>query len=115
VSLTGGGRYHLFLSDFSPFIGAGLGVDYLKHNDIQPSAYYWVNQSADEGTAGLAGYGEIGLDLLRTHLVGGAITLRADLPAFAQHQAKPDPNDPSRYLARTTYTPIFSAGFAFRF
>jgi hypothetical protein len=112
VSLTGGGRYHLFLTDFSPFIGAGLGVDYLKHNEV---GSYLGYGAADEGTAGLAGYGEIGLDLLRTHLVGGAITLRVDLPAFAQHETKPDPTDAHRYLARTSYSPIFTAGFAFRF
>lgn len=114
VSFTGGGRYHMFLSDFSPFLGAGLGVDYIQRNGLANSYSYGAPNAAD-GTAGLAGYGEIGLDLLRTHMVGGAITLRADLPAFAIHETKPDPNDQNRYLARTTYSPIFTAGFAFRF
>ena len=116
VSFTGGGRYHLFLTDVSPFVGAGLGVDYIQRDGLgSSSSYVYGSSNASDGTAGLAGYGELGLDILRTHMVGGAVTLRADLPAFAIHETKPDPNDAHRYLSRTTYSPVFSAGFAFRF
>lgn len=114
VSLTGGARYHLLLSDVSPFLGAGLGLDYIDRSGATRSYVYGANDPPG-GTAGLAGYGEVGLDVLRTHLVGGAVTIRADLPAFSTHETKPDPNDSRRYLARTTYAPILSAGFAFRF
>ncbi|MFO0740060.1 MAG: hypothetical protein U0270_29445 [Labilithrix sp.] len=114
VSLAGGGRYHLLLSDVSPFFGAGLGVDYIGRDGAKDSTPY-AGDAPSRGKAGLAGYGEVGLDLLRTHLVGGAVTLRADLPAFAITETKADPTDSHRYLSRTSYSPIFSAGFAFRF
>jgi hypothetical protein len=112
MSLTGGIRYHLALSDTTPFLGAGLGVDYIAHDGAKGS---YVYEAPSTGKGGLAGYGEIGLDVLRTRLVGGSIAIRADLPAFAAEETKPDPNNQQRYLARTVYSPIFSAGIAFRF
>lgn len=107
ASATAGARYHILLSDFSPFLGAGLGVDYLARGQNI------VNE--DRGTTGLAGYGELGFDFLRTHMVGGAVALRADMPAFATAETKADPTDSQHYLKRSLYAPVFSAGFAFRF
>lgn len=116
ASLAGGVRYHLLLTDVSPFVGAGLGVDYVSRDGVSSSlAYRSYLYEPPGGTSGLAGYGELGLDLLRTHLVGGAVTIRADLPAFEVRETKPDPSDANRYLVRKTYAPILSAGFAFRF
>lgn len=82
VSLSGGVRHHLASADTSAFIGAGVALD-------------------DIGTTGVAGYGEIGLDLLRTHVVGGAVALRFDAPAFT--------------LAKKTWMPIIGATFSLRF
>ncbi|MBX3227835.1 MAG: hypothetical protein KIT84_22765 [Labilithrix sp.] len=114
ASLTGGARHHFAGTDFSPFAGLGLGVDFIARKQTVMHHGGYVSEDL-KGKAGLAGYAEIGLDLMRTHVVGGAITLRADMPAFAVEERKPDPTNDRRYLQRSTYSPIFSAGFALRF
>ena len=100
-------------SVISPFVGMGLGVNYIARGYTIQRTYYADHNL--EGKTGLAGYAEVGLDILRTHMVGGAIVLRADMPTFAVDERKPDPTNDKRYLQRSTYTPIFAAGFALRF
>jgi hypothetical protein len=109
VSLGGGVRHHLSARDVAPFVGAGLGVDYVTQKTAEG------DPNAKSGKTGLAAYAEIGLDVLRTHALGGAIVLRADAPTFVMEETQQDTRDPSRLQRTSTYTPILSAGIAMRF
>ena len=115
VSLGAGARHHLLLTDVSPFVGMGLGLDYLSFGARAPSTTPYYSSSERSGKTGIAGYAEVGLDVLRTHAVGGAIVFRADMPAFAVDETKPDPADPSRQFRRSTIAPVLGAGIALRF
>jgi hypothetical protein len=94
VALTGGVRHYILTSDTSPFAGMGMGVEYINVDH------------ADGG--GLGFYGEIGLDLLRTHQFGGAFSLRCDMPTFSisPGSGKSGPH---------YYTPVIGAAFTMRF
>lgn len=123
VSLSGGARHHFLRSDFSPFLGLGLGLTHVGYGNRTPQPYsgtsYAYSRYDDDidlqGKTGLAGYTEVGLDLLRTRTVGGTISFRADLPAFGVDETKPDPADNRQRLRRTVYAPVLAVGFALRF
>ncbi|HEY8073449.1 MAG TPA: hypothetical protein VIF62_05055 [Labilithrix sp.] len=90
VALSGGVRHYFSTSDTSPFVGIGMGIDYVNVNH------------ADGG--GLALYGELGLDLLRTRQFGGAFSFRLDAPTFSLEG--PD----GHY-----YSPVLASTFSMRF
>src|SRR5262249_45752413 len=94
VALAGGVRHYFSLADTSPFVGMGMGIEY-------------VNVDHADG-AGLAFYGELGLDLLRTNQFGGSFSLRCDAPTFSISPG-------SGHSGPHYYTPIIGAGFAMRF
>lgn len=110
VSLSGGVRHHFAPTDTSPFFGAGVALVYLG---ADPKGY-----DESENT-GVAGYGEIGLDLMRTHSIGGTIALRFDAPAFTLEQTKQSGSwgyGQQPVIQRTTsWVPILGATFSLRF
>lgn len=117
VSLSAGARRHFSKSDLSPFVGGGIAIEYLSAGTsaVASAAYSPTSKDAPSGKMGVAGYVEVGLDVLRTRTVGGAITLRGDLPAFTTEQVGPSPSDPTKTVRKTEYTPVIGAGIALRF
>lgn len=111
VSLSGGVRHHLMTTDTAPFLGAGIALDYvaLDAHERRP----------DEKQTGVAGYGEIGLDLMRTHVVGGAVALRFDAPAFAvereRYAGSWSATQSPRVQKTTAWIPVIGASFSLRF
>jgi hypothetical protein len=63
-----GGRYFTSDADVSPFFGGGLALVALDSYDSK---------------SGLAAYGELGLQMLRTHRARFTLDLRVDAPTFA--------------------------------
>lgn len=110
VSLSGGVRHHFAVTDTSPFLGAGVALDYIGHD---PKGY------GKASNTGVAAYGEIGLDLMRTHTVGGAIALRVDAPAFMLEQTKQSGSwgyGQQPVIQRTSaWIPVIGATFSLRF
>lgn len=88
VALSGGVRHHFGSSDTTPFVTMGIA---LASVDAERKS------ASDLDGGGLVVFGELGLDVLRTSQFGGAIVLRADVPAFEDN------------------TPILTAGLAMRF
>jgi hypothetical protein len=68
-----GVRQYLTSADLGPFVGGGLGIGYLS---VEHPAGARVSGS------GVIPYVEVGLDVLRTSMVGGTIALRMDIPTF---------------------------------
>ncbi|HEX9189395.1 MAG TPA: hypothetical protein VGB87_20125 [Vicinamibacteria bacterium] len=83
-SISVGGRAYLSKRDWSPFVGAGLGVLRLAASEDQytetgyPGPEYFY---ADR--FGLAAYVEAGVEVLRLHRGRIALHVRADLPTWS--------------------------------
>lgn len=69
-----GVRQYLGSGDVGPFAGAGLGIGYLAME--HPSG-------AHVSGSGVLPYAELGVDVLRTNMMGGTIGLRLDVPTFS--------------------------------
>jgi hypothetical protein len=110
VSLSAGVRHHLMPTDVSPFLGAGVALDYIG---CDPE-----NERKSKNT-GVAGYGELGLDLMRTHIVGGAIAIRFDAPAFSLDKERiieaTTPTGSPRIQHSKVWLPVVGASFSLRF
>lgn len=110
VGLSGGVRHHPAVTDTSPFLGAGVALDYIGRD---PKGF------SKASNTGVAGYAELGLDLMRTHVVGGAIALRLDAPAFTLEQRKQSGSwsyGQQPVVQRTTaWVPVIGASFSLRF
>lgn len=70
-----GGRYFMNETDVTPFVGAGLGWEYLNLNI--PSTSFQGNNS------GLGAYAEVGMEFLRTYHTHLSVGVRLDLPFFS--------------------------------
>ncbi len=67
-----GARYFFSGTDFSPFVGGGVGASFL-----------WATNGTSTGVNfGFMPYGELGLSFLRSQTVGLDISARADAPTF---------------------------------
>lgn len=111
VSLSAGVRHHFFATDTSPLLGAGVALDYLGRDRAD---------GGDAEATGVAGYGELGLDLMRTHAIGGAIAFRVDAPAFMlEGSARPvgswSASTAPTYARTRTWLPVIGATFSLRF
>jgi hypothetical protein len=76
VEFSMGGRYFTSSADLSPFIGGGFAWSYLNLTDH-------VHNDFDGNHTGLGGYGEIGLEVGRTHHTHLAFAARLDLPFYS--------------------------------
>lgn len=103
VALAGGVRYHFGTSDVTPFLGIGTALVHIKPKEI------------DDGNSGLAFYSEVGLDVLRTSRVGGAITMRLDLPTFALEEKRYGSYPTYETTTSRTYAPVLVTGLTMRF
>lgn len=118
VGLSSGVRHSFTNTDVSPFVGGGLALEYVMPEGprADESAYASYDQRYGAvANAGLAGYLELGVDVLRTRMIGGAITLRGDAPAFTLESTQPDKRDPSKTTRTVAYAPVVSGGVALRF
>lgn len=111
VSLSGGVRHHLMTTDTSPFLGAGVALDYVGYD---PDGDYRKSKNT-----GVAGYGELGLDVLRTHVAGGAIAFRFDAPAFSLEKTTQvgtfSATESPRIQKSSVWMPVVGASFSLRF
>ncbi len=84
---SGGARFYLLDGDTSPFLGAGLALTVitLKRADSSGSTTYYDGYGSSSSTAntGMAAYAELGIEVLRTHMLTLAATARGDAPMFA--------------------------------
>jgi hypothetical protein len=71
-----GGRYFMSDADFSPFIGGGFAWSVLSLTDN-------VHNDFDGSHNGLGSYGELGLEIGRTHHTRLAFGVRLDLPFYS--------------------------------
>ena len=76
VEFSMGGRFFTTEADLSPFIGGGFAWSYLAMDDN-------VHNDFDGSHTGLGGYGELGLEIGRTHHTHLAFGLRVDLPFYS--------------------------------
>lgn len=88
VVLGTGPQYYFSDGDFSPYIGAGVGLMHFK------LARDDANQSV--GNTGFGGYVEGGIEALRSHHAAFVVALRADVPAF---ELSADSNAPTTYVS----------------
>ncbi len=78
-----GGRYYFSDEDFAPFAGAGFQFGYFRANrSPEPSSQNDIDGS------GLAAFGELGIEALRSGRVGLTASLRADVPFFLMEGVK---------------------------
>jgi hypothetical protein len=78
ASLDVGGRLYLTSGELAPFVGAGLGLSYFQiHREGEPSP---------DGS-GFGAFGEVGVELLRTHSVAMGAFLRGDAPFYSLEAA----------------------------
>lgn len=103
ASASSGARHHFTETDFSPFVGAGLALASLG----------LTTDSSEQKGSGIAGYAEVGLDVLRTNTIGGTIALRVDAPTFRLEGEQRMEDGSSAAVG--TYTPIVAAAFSLRF
>jgi hypothetical protein len=103
VSLAGGARHHFSSTDTAAYVGAGLGLDSLKAN------------SSSDGRTGAAAYVEVGVDVMRTSTVGGAVGLRVDMPTFAVEEDASDAYYAGRASVPSRYTPVTCVTVSLRF
>jgi hypothetical protein len=103
ASASSGARHHFSDRDFAPFVGAGLALEAISIS----------GGGTAQKNSGIAGYAEVGLDVLRTSTLGGTVALRIDAPTF-EIKGTTRLEDGSSVPART-YTPIASAAFSLRF
>ena len=71
-----GGRYFTSESDVSPFIGGGFAWSYLNLTDN-------VHNDFDGNHNGLGAYGELGVEIGRTHHTHLAFGARLDAPFYS--------------------------------
>ncbi len=76
VEFSMGGRYFISDADFSPFLGGGFAWSYLTMTDN-------VHHDFDGSHTGLGAYGELGLEIGRTHHTHLAFGARLDLPFYS--------------------------------
>ena len=76
VEFSMGGRFFTSQADLSPFIGGGFAWSYLAMTDH-------VHNDFDGSHTGLGSYGEIGLEIGRTHHTHLAFGARLDLPFYS--------------------------------
>jgi|MudIll2142460700_1097286.scaffolds.fasta_scaffold44649_3 hypothetical protein len=83
-SISVGGRYYLSKRDWSPFVGAGLGVlrlaaseDEFSEEGYPGPEYFYADRF------GLAAYVEAGVEVMRLHRGRLAFHVRADLPTWS--------------------------------
>ncbi len=76
VEFSMGGRYFTSDADLSPFLGGGFAWSYLAMEDN-------VHHDFNGNHTGLGGYGEIGLEIGRTHHTHLALGVRLDLPFYS--------------------------------
>jgi hypothetical protein len=111
VSLSGGIRHHILATDTAPFVGAGVALDYIGYED--DGSFGKAKQT------GVAGYGELGLDLMRTHVIGGAVALRFDAPAFSLEKTAQvgswSATQSPRIQRSSVWMPVIGASFSLRF
>jgi hypothetical protein len=103
ASASTGARHHFTDKDFSPFVGAGLALEAISLS----------GENRAQKNSGMAGYVEVGLDVLRTSALGGTIALRADAPTFQLNGTQRMAD--GSFLPVRTYTPIVAAAFSLRF
>lgn len=74
ASVDVGGRIYLTTGETAPYLGGGLGL-----------GYFQVHHKGAGGLdgSGLGSFGEVGIELLRTHSVAMVTSVRADLPFYA--------------------------------
>lgn len=98
-----GARHNFNDKDFSPFIGGGLAL----------AAISMSANGTSQKNSGVAGYVEIGLDVLRTSTFGGTVALRLDAPAFMLEGTQRGADGKPAQVS--SYTPIAGAAFSMRF
>ena len=78
ASVDVGGRFYLTTGETAPYVGAGLGFAYfqVRHKEV-----------GGQDGSGLGAFGEVGVELLRTHSVAMAASVRSDVPFFALQSA----------------------------
>jgi precorrin isomerase len=103
ASASSGARHHFTDTDFAPFVGVGLALDAISMS----------GEGRTQKNSGIAGYAEVGLDVLRTNSIGGTVAVRVDVPTF-ELTGKQLQEDGSTAAVRS-YTPIAAGTFALRF
>lgn len=82
-----GVRYYLSSSDFSPFVGGGLGLSYFhlsrSATRTTDSGAYSYTYSSDLSGSGFGAHAVVGAEMLRTHHAAFSVSLRVDAPMFA--------------------------------
>jgi opacity protein-like surface antigen len=73
ATLDVGGRLYLSSGDFSPYIGAGVGLSYFDLNRAS---------GRDLDGSGFGAYGIAGVEMLRTHHVAFNVGVRIDTPFY---------------------------------
>lgn len=108
VEFSMGGRFFTSEADLSPFIGGGFAWSYLAMNDN-------VHNDFNGSHTGLGGYGEIGLEIGRTHHTHLAFGARLDLPFYSMENdinsiAPPSPtfapSSPPLVIGTLYYAPL---------
>jgi hypothetical protein len=115
-------RYSFSDADVSPFVGAGLGLSYLKANRAARWMDYGTIDDSPEGS-GLGAHVEGGVELMRRNHAGAILSLRVDAPFFALKNDSGNGDygysygvTPTRTTQVTAYVVPLSVnvGFAFR-
>jgi hypothetical protein len=87
VEFSMGGRFFTSEADLSPFIGGGFAWSYLAMTDN-------VHNDFDGSHTGLGAYGELGLEIGRTHHTHLAFGVRLDLPFYSMENNVSDVSPP---------------------
>lgn len=89
-SLTIGGRYFLTGGDVSPYLGGGMGFDWIRIAQREGASYF-------EGKSeGFGAFAEAGVEMLRLHRTRFLLGLRVDVPFFS---TATDPHGPPSWLS----------------
>jgi hypothetical protein len=81
ASIDIGARYYLSNGETAGFVGGGAGLAYFNWRTSSANSDPY-DLPSHEGS-GVAAFGEVGLDMFRTHHASFSTSLRADLPLFA--------------------------------
>lgn len=103
ASASSGARHHFTESDFSPFVGGGIAFASLST----------VENGIAQKNSGMAGYAEVGLEMLRTSTMGGAIGIRFDAPAFELKGLRRNTDGTAAPVR--SYSPLVAAAVSLRF
>jgi hypothetical protein len=104
VEFSMGGRYFTSSADFSPYIGGGFAWSYLVLTDN-------VHNDFEGSHTGLGGYGEIGVEIGRTHHTHLAFGARLDLPFYSlQNDRSPVAQPPQGVGTGFTQEPPLQIG-----